>query len=88
MRLRVMVPGHLREYVSAGAYEGTGGRSDDFIYAAGGPLTLADLLRAIGLRPELAIGALFEGRRIGREDLLDGDGEVVILSPIAGGGSA
>ncbi len=85
MRLRVRVPGHLKEYVPKEVYEKSGGEAGDFNMTVEGPLTLRDLMEIIGLRPQLAIGALFNGRRVGRDELVEGDGELVILSPIAGG---
>ncbi|MHB0884564.1 MAG: ubiquitin family protein [Bacillota bacterium] len=85
MQVRVRVPGHLKEYVSKEVYEKTGGEAGDFSLVVEGPLSLRELMESIGLRPELAIGALFNGRRVGRDDLVEGDGELIILSPIAGG---
>jgi len=85
MRLRVRIPGHLKEYVPRHVYERAGGEPGDFTVDVDGPLSLRELLLTIGLRPELAIGALLSGQRISRDDIIGDDGEIIILSPIAGG---
>lgn len=85
MRLRVRIPGHLKEYVPRRAYEGSGGEPGDFTVDVDGPLSLRELLVAIGLQPELAVGGLLDGRRLTRDDVIDGEGELVVLSPISGG---
>jgi molybdopterin converting factor small subunit len=76
-KVDVIVHGHAREYFPD--------KRERFDYAFEDGDTVAAMLRALGIKPELVMRVVVKGRTVGKQHVL-ADGEtIVLLTPVAGG---
>lgn len=77
MRVVLNVTGHVCEYFP--------GKASRVEVDLPGPMSLADILRFIGVSPELVMYSFSKGTRHGK-DYVPGDGEeILLIAPPAGG---
>lgn len=78
IKVRIRVHGHARTLMP--------GERDEFQLELQGPATVADMLRDhIGVNPMVFATVVVNGQRQPRDFLVEGDADILLMSPVAGG---
>jgi len=77
-KVRVQVHGHVRRFLPA-----VNGEAEVELE---GPAPVREVLERIGLSPDVFAGIFLDGARVDVDHLIEGEAELLLLSPAAGGG--